>query len=43
VVKDPFTNEWRILIEAIDPRYTKEIGVDTEVDRVLQYKAKATE
>ncbi|MFP3195274.1 MAG: hypothetical protein RXQ74_00200 [Caldivirga sp.] len=43
VVKDPFTNEWRILIEAIDPRYTKEIGVNTEVDRVLQYKAKVTE
>jgi len=43
VVKDPFTNEWRILIEAIDPRYTKEIGVNTEVDRLIQYKAKVPE
>jgi len=43
VVKDPFTSEWRILIEAIDPRYTKEVGVNTEVDRVLQYKAKVLE
>ena len=43
VVKDPYTGEWRILIEAIDPRYTKEIGVNTEVDRVLQYKAKVPE
>ncbi len=43
VVKDPFTNEWRILIESIDPRYTKEIGVNTEVDRVLQYKTKTHE
>ena len=43
VVKDPFTNEWRILIEAIDPRYTKEIGVNTEVDRLIQYKAKIPE
>ncbi len=43
VVKDPYTNEWRILVEAIDPKYTKDIGVNTEVDRVLQYKAKTPE
>ncbi|MGC9226452.1 hypothetical protein, partial [Caldivirga sp.] len=43
VVKDPFTGEWRILIEAIDPKHTKDIGVNTEVDRVLQYKAKVPE
>lgn len=38
VVWDPKVRRWRILVEAVDPVYTKELGVDTEVDRVLMYE-----
>lgn len=40
VVPGKEQGEWLIYVEAIDPTYTKEIGVNTEVDRVLLYKSK---
>jgi hypothetical protein len=39
VIWDQRVGKWRILVEAIDPVHTREIGVNTEVDRVLLYES----
>lgn len=40
ITLDKSRQEWLIYIEAIDPTYTKELGLNTEVDRVLLYTSK---
>ncbi len=37
IVFDPFKERLLIYAEAIDPNHTKEIGIDTETDRLLLY------
>lgn len=37
VVYDPLSDRWLTWIEAVDPIYSKEPGLNTEVDRVLLY------
>lgn len=34
-------DRWLIWVEAIDPDYTKEIGLNSEVDGVLLYTSEA--
>lgn len=40
VVYDPLNGKWLTLIEAVDPIHSEELGLDTEVDRVLLYVSK---
>lgn len=42
VLPDYENDRWLLYVEAIDPTYTKEVGVDTEVDRVLAYQSPMT-
>ena len=40
VVYDPLKDRWLIWVEAVDPVYSKEPGLNLEVDRVLLYESK---
>ncbi len=40
-VLDYKKKEWKIIIEAIDPRYTKRLGVFDVIDNVIMYTSKA--
>jgi hypothetical protein len=37
-VYDPLKERWMILIEAVDPTISKELGLNLEVDRILLYE-----
>ena len=40
MVHDPIRQRWLTVIEAVDPVYSKEPGLNLEVDRLLQYTTK---
>ncbi len=39
VVYDEIRDRWLILIEAVDPEYSRELGLNLEVDRLLLYES----
>ncbi|RJS80153.1 hypothetical protein CW711_00820 [Candidatus Bathyarchaeota archaeon] len=40
VIEDPFKNRVLLYLESIDPKYTREVGWRTQVDRLILYETK---